>query len=733
MKRTSSSPWKEIIRYWTGLLLCAILIIALLPLDKPVLAATNAGYKDFSYSGTSAPTGQRPQSKLWFNDGIWWGSLYNSSSRHFEIYRFNWAADSWATTGILIDSRSKSSGDALWDGSRLYIISAVPPGTSGDTSIRLMRYSYNATTKTYAVDTGFPMTIISRAVELVVIEKDTLGKLWMTYTYDNASSSRSVYVSHTTTNDLTWITPYIIPLTGTNNLNSDDISAIISFNGKIGVMWSNQNTDSMYFGIHNDGDPDSAWTANPALQEPNYVDDHINLKSLTADPSGQVYAVIKTSLNDVSSSTSSQPLILLLRLDNNGGWTRRTVWRVSDNFTRPIVLIDTQNRNIYAIAAQEYPNQTSGAIFYKQIPLDDPGAQFTTGVGTSFMVFSTDTHINNPSSTKQNLNSSTGLLVIAGDDTSHYYFHNKLTLGNGQPTPTNTATTTPTNSPTATSTSTPTNLPTDTPTSTPTEVSPTDTPTSTPTPTDVLIDTPTSTPTANPEVDTATPTNTATEIAPTDTPTNTPTNIPIDTDTPTPTPNPSPVLFSDGFESGNFSAWSLVKTGGDGVVLVQSGMVKTGSFAAQLSETANTGSLAYIRASLPQSETNLTISLDIMITQEGVSGANVPIIRLFDSTGTRLISLYRQNLSGNRIWLNQNGTSISTTGLLALNTWSHFDLHVITAGTGASTIEVYQNGTLIYQTTTASLGTAGILSAQIGNETAKQVFTLFADNVQISR
>src|SRR5215211_5218850 len=450
---------KEIIHYWTGLLVSAIFIVTLLPFGNSALAATDTGFKDFSYSGASAPTGQRPQSKLWFNDGIWWGSLYNKSGQRFEIYRFNWAADTWATTGTLIDSRSKSSGDALWDGSHLYIMSAIPPGSGGDNSILLMRYSYNSTTKMYSVDSGFPVTIISRNVEVVVMEKDTLGKLWMTYTYDNPSSGRSVYVSHTTTNDLTWITPYIIPLTGANNLNSDDISAIVSFSDKIGVMWSNQDTDSMYFGIHNDGDLDSTWTANPALQEPHYADDHINLKSLTADPSGQVYAVIKTSLNDVNPPTSGQPLILLLRLDNNGSWTRRTVWRVSDNFTRPIVLLDTQNRNIYAFATQEYPNQTSGAIFYKQIPIDDPGAQFTTGVGTPFMVFSTDTHINNPSSTKQNLNSSSGLLVIAGDDTSRYYFHNKLMLGSGQPTSTNTVTSTATSSPTNTATSTPTNTP----------------------------------------------------------------------------------------------------------------------------------------------------------------------------------------------------------------------------------------------------------------------------------
>jgi hypothetical protein len=734
MKQTSIFPLKEIIRYWTALLVSVILIITLLPLGKRALAATNAGYKDFSYSGTSAPTGQRPQSKLWFNDGIWWGSLYNKTSRRYEIYRFNWAADTWATTGTLIDSRSKSSGDALWDGGHLYIMSAVPPGSGGDNSILLMRYSYNSTTKMYSVDSGFPVTIISRNVEVVVMEKDTLGKLWMTYTYDNPSSGRSVYVSHTTTSDLTWITPYVIPLTDANNLDDDDISAIVSFNNKIGVMWSNQTTHSMYFGIHNDGAVDATWTANPAVQQPNYVDDHINLKSLTADASGQVYAVIKTSLNDINPPTSSQPLILLLRLDNNGSWTRRTIWRVSDNFTRPIVLLDTQNRNIYALATQEYPNQTSGAIFYKQIPLDDPGAQFTTGVGTPFMVFSTDTHINNPSSTKQNLNSFTGLLVIAGDDTTHYYFHNKLALGSGQPTPTTTLTSSPTNTatstPTNTSTNTPTSVSTSTPTSTPTnsppmETStpielPTTTPTSTSTPVETITDTPS-------------PTNTLTAVAPTSTPTSTPTSLPVDTDTPTPTSSTSPILFSDGFESGNFSAWSLVKTGADGVALVQSGTVKTGSFAAQLSETANTGSLAYIRASLPQSETNLTISLDIMITQEGASGANVPILRLFDSTGTRLISLYRQNLSGNRIWINHSGASISTTGLLSLNTWSHFDVHVITAGTSASSIEVYQNGTLIYQTATASLGIPGILSVQVGNETAKQIFTLFADNVQLSR
>ena len=49
-------------------------------------------------------------------------------------------------------------------------------------------------------------------------------------------------------------------------------------------------------------------------------------------------------------------------------------------------------------------------------------------------------------------------------------------------------------------------------------------------------------------------------------------------------------VFSDGFESGDFSAWSQAQFGGDGKGVVQSAIVRTGTLAAQLSETATSGS-----------------------------------------------------------------------------------------------------------------------------------------------
>ncbi len=98
-------------------------------------AAGDVGYKDFSYGGASAPTGQKPQSKLWYNDGLWWGVLFNTASSHFEIYRFNWTAQTWSTTGTQVDPRRRSSADALWTGTKLYVAANMTPTASGDQKV----------------------------------------------------------------------------------------------------------------------------------------------------------------------------------------------------------------------------------------------------------------------------------------------------------------------------------------------------------------------------------------------------------------------------------------------------------------------------------------------------------------------------------------------------------------------------------------------------------------------
>ena len=73
------------------------------------------------------------------------------------------------------------------------------------------------------------------------------------------------------------------------------------------------------------------------------------------------------------------------------------------------------------------PCCNGGAIYHKQTSLDS--ISFPAGLGTPFIQSATDTHINNPTSTKQNVDDTTGLLVAAGDDFlgTDSYFHNRLT------------------------------------------------------------------------------------------------------------------------------------------------------------------------------------------------------------------------------------------------------------------------------------------------------------------
>src|SRR5205085_1985813 len=76
---------------------------------------------------------------------------------------------------------------------------------------------------------------------------------------------------------------------------------------------------------------------------------------------------------------------------------------------------------------------------------------------------------------------------------------------------------------------------------------------------------------------TATPTSTPTTGSSTATSTPTPTSAATNSPTASPTAAATGMtLFGDGFGSGDFSAWSAVKTGAGGAATVQSSVVKSG-------------------------------------------------------------------------------------------------------------------------------------------------------------
>jgi hypothetical protein len=101
-----------------------VAFVLLFSRDAPALLAADSvdvGWRDFSFGTICKPslTGEKPESKLWFHDGFWWGSLCNGAEGKYYIYRLDLATQNWIQTNTALDDRPGSKADVLWDLSSL--------------------------------------------------------------------------------------------------------------------------------------------------------------------------------------------------------------------------------------------------------------------------------------------------------------------------------------------------------------------------------------------------------------------------------------------------------------------------------------------------------------------------------------------------------------------------------------------------------------------------------------
>lgn len=381
----------------------------------------DAGQEDASYAGASAgvpPSGSKPESKLWFADGAWWGILFDTTSGDFHIFRLHAESQAWTDTGTVVDRRNNSVPDALWDADtgKLYVASHVysESPASGYPSY-LYRFSYDASTQRYTLDSGFPAQINPFRTETLVIAKDGTGQLWATWT-QGAQAWVAGTVCPGACDDRTWGPPIQLSSLA---LKADDISSLIAFDGKVGVWWSNQSTKKDYFAVHDDSAQDTAWTTEVAVSGSAMADDHVNLKT----DGRRVFAAVKTSKTGATS-----PLTLLAVRTAAGGWITHVFGTVADSHSRPIVLLDRQNGVVRMFATSA---QTGGQIYEKDLALADaenPAVNFPGGTGTLRIGDADQPDMNNATSTKQNVDAASGLVVLATNGLTKRYWHYATSL-----------------------------------------------------------------------------------------------------------------------------------------------------------------------------------------------------------------------------------------------------------------------------------------------------------------
>ena len=413
----------------------ASLLIGVVAMLAPAVAAAapgDIGVEDFNYAPIGgSPTGPKPESKLWFNDGIWWASMFDPVTANHMIFRLNRQTQQWVKTTTTIDTRDSSRVDMLWDGSHLYAASVGFTNTSSTTATtstngRLWRYSYDATKDQYTLDTGAGFTAAGVRIntvrsETLTIDKDGAGRLWATWVVGG-----QVQVAATNGNDTQWGAPVTI---GTG-LTSDDISSLIAFdpgatNGgpQIGVMWSNQTDGRFWFATHRDATaPGSGWVARsvPGTQS---SDDHINLKTR----GGTVYAAVKHSTSGTLPLTSLLVRTPAANTDPDIGWSSKTFGTGRDSHTRPIVVLDGGGVHMFATGPQ--PPATSGQSggdIVEKSSTSFANPTFATGVGTAVIRDNGTPDMNDVTSTKQNATAASGIVIMANNATTKNYWHADL-------------------------------------------------------------------------------------------------------------------------------------------------------------------------------------------------------------------------------------------------------------------------------------------------------------------
>jgi flagellin-like hook-associated protein FlgL len=419
--------------------------LAALVFTSVALASTPVavGFKDHAYGGgASRATGDKPQSKLWFAGGKWYGGLFTpTTANRYRIYRLD--GTNWVSTGVDVDLRDGSHADYLFDAAvnKLYVVSAgqpvngCTPATSATTADDLLMYRYTFSGGTHTLDPGFPVVLDTCGSYTATIAKDSLGILWVAY-----PQGVNVMINHSTINNATWGTPYRLPVQTVDiepsfTGSDPDISAITAFGGtNIGVAWTNHDTSPAVtrFAVHADGGADdaTAWgtTAETALAA--NADDHLNMKT---DPDGNVWIVTKTGLDN--DPVVTKPLIQLLRRSSGGAWTTHLVSTVADLNTRPQLLIsDTNPRVAYVLMTS--PNG-GGAIYYKSAPIDGPAGEnltFATGTatiampGVPFIKSAVEVQVDDVTTTKQNVTSTMGVVGEASDRVKKVLLHNQFAI-----------------------------------------------------------------------------------------------------------------------------------------------------------------------------------------------------------------------------------------------------------------------------------------------------------------
>ncbi len=266
--QTSAKGCERMRRGMGALALTIAIIFSVLPLaPNRAMAQEFSSLTPLEQLAVTATTGEKPQSKVWTHDGYWWTVMPNSTGT--KLFRLD--GTSW-TNVLSISSATDAHADVQVAGNMVHIL--LFRGTSSE----LVSVEYVSASHAYQMWTTRPTAVpitLDNGVETATIDIDSNGRMWLA-----SDGTTSVNVRWSDSPYSSWSSP--INLAG--NISLDDICDVIAFDGKVGVLWSNQTTQRFGFRVHVDGTDPASWSADevPASQSARNIgagmaDDHLNI------------------------------------------------------------------------------------------------------------------------------------------------------------------------------------------------------------------------------------------------------------------------------------------------------------------------------------------------------------------------------------------------------------------------------------------------------------------------
>ena len=389
------------IRSPARVLVTVLAVVATLLIPCPAGAQQATGRQGPPFErANGVPTARPEESKIWWNDGHWWASLWSERALDFHLFRLDGTA--WVDTGVAVDTRQRTRADALAAGKRLFIVSHRFNRRGAPDGSVLFRYTYDARSHRYVPDGGFPAVVNRYGSETLVLAREGTGRLWVTWTQRGR-----VWLSRTRCtpgcDDRDWGKPTPIALPEAR-VAGDDVSSIVSLPGdRVAIMWSNQRLDAFFYVEFENGRMGELEPVD--LVES--ADDHLSLK---ADSQGRVYAAIKTT------STTPADLLtgLLVRDPDSGEWHVNLFGRTSDGHTRPVVVVNEEAGIAHVLAMAPAPEGGPAQAVYRKSTNLEATEPFPVGPGELVLAVSGGS-VMDPTSTKQTVDDRWGLLVLASE------------------------------------------------------------------------------------------------------------------------------------------------------------------------------------------------------------------------------------------------------------------------------------------------------------------------------